>query len=577
METLTNNTTASEMKPFEQLAYSRPDMGELEIAYKTALATLENATSVQEQLSAIEQLNTLRLSFETQMTLVSIRHTVDTRDEFYEAEQNFFDENGPIVSGLTNQYYRTILNSPFREQLEAKLGKQLFALAELNLNTFSPEVLKDLQKENALSSEYTKLMASSKVEFDGKELTLSELTPYTLSTDREVRKNAQATRFGWLQSKEAELDKLYDDLVKLRTNIAQKLGYNSFTELAYARLTRSDYDAAQVKYYREQILEHVVPVCNKLRERQAARLGLDSLKYYDEDFEFTSGNAQPKGLPEWIVEHGKRMYRELSPETDEFFSFMTDYNLLDLVSKKGKAPGGYCTFLPQYRAPFIYSNFNGTSGDIDVLTHEAGHAFQIYSSRNFETPEYYWPTYEACEIHSMSMEYFAWPWMELFFEGDADKYKFSHISSMLTFLPYGAAVDEFQHAVYDKPEMTPAERKQTWVAIEKKYLPHRDYDGVEYLEQGGYWQRQTHIYNGPFYYIDYTLAQICALQFWAKAQAGDEAAWPDYLRLCQAGGSKPFLELVKLANLQSPFKPNCVKDVVGKAEAWLDTIDDKSL
>ncbi len=565
------------MKPFENLEYVRPDMAQIETAFNATLSAMENAASATEQLESIKALNELRLSFETQMTLVSIRHTVDTTDEFYETEQNFFDENGPVMSGLINSYYRTLLNSTFRGELESILGAQLFALAELSLNTFSPEVLKDLQQENALSSEYTKLMASSKVEFDGKELTLSELTPYMLSTDRSVRKQAQAVRFNWFAEREGELDRLYHELVQLRTSIAHKLGFHSFTELAYARLTRSDYNADQVAYYRQQILEHVVPLCNRIRQRQADRLGLDELKYHDEDFEFTSGNAQPKGSPEWIVANGKRMYSELSAETDEFFSFMTDYNLLDLVSKKGKAPGGYCTFLPQYRAPFIYSNFNGTSGDIDVLTHEAGHAFQIYSSRNFETPEYFWPTYEACEIHSMSMEYFAWPWMDLFFEEDADKYKFSHICSMLTFLPYGAAVDEFQHAVYAKPEMTPAERKATWKTIEQKYLPHRNYDGIDYLERGGFWQRQTHIYGGPFYYIDYTLAQICALQFWAKAQDGDQAAWPDYLRLCAAGGSKPFLQLVALANLKSPFEPGCVKDVVTRAEAWLNTIDDKQL
>lgn len=577
MSVVKESKTAFDMKPFEQLEYQRPDMDMVQSKFTAAIEQFEAADSVAGQLDAIEQVNTLRLNFDTNMTLVSIRHTIDTNDEFYETEQNFFDENVPVLSGLVNQYYRVLLRSDFRNELEAKLGKQLFDLAELNLDTFSQDVLPDLQKENALSSQYTKLMASSKIDFDGKELTMSELTPYTQSTDRSVRKAAQEARFGWLESKRAELDRLYDELVKLRSGIAKKLGYPSFTELAYARLMRTDYNAEKVAYYRQQILEHVVPVCNKLRERQAKRLGIDSLKYYDEDFEFTSGNATPKGSPEWIVDNGKRMYRELSEETDEFFSFMTDYNLLDLVSKKGKAPGGYCTFIPDYRAPYIFSNFNGTSGDIDVLTHEAGHAFQIYSSRNFNLPEYHWPSYEACEIHSMSMEYFAWPWMELFFKEDTDKYKFAHLVSMIVFLPYGAAVDEFQHAVYGKPEMTPAERNATWKEIEQKYLPHRDYDGIEYLEEGAFWQRQTHIYNGPFYYIDYTLAQICALQFWARDQDNDDQAWNDYLNLCKAGGSKPFLQLVALAGLRAPFEPGCVKDVIARAEDWLNQVDDESL
>lgn len=271
------------------------------------------------------------------------------------------------------------------------------------------------------------------------------------------------------------------------------------------------------------------------------------------------------------------MYDELSKETGEFFRYMNENNLMDLVAKKGKAGGGYCTYIENYKSPYIFSNFNGTSGDIDVLTHEAGHAFQVYSSRHFEIPEYNWPTYEACEIHSMSMEFFTWPWMELFFKEDTDKYKFSHLSSGLLFLPYGVSVDEFQHWVYENPEATPAERNQQWRAIERKYLPHKDYDGNAYLEAGGFWQRQGHIYNSPFYYIDYTLAQICAFQFWKRSRENQEEAWNDYARLCKLGGSMPFTELVREANLISPFEEGCVESVIGEIETWLDSVDDSKL
>jgi M3 family oligoendopeptidase len=250
---------------------------------------------------------------------------------------------------------------------------------------------------------------------------------------------------------------------------------------------------------------------------------------------------------------------------------------MDLVAKRGKESGGYCTFIEDYKAPFIFSNFNGTSGDIDVLTHEAGHAFQVYRSRDLDIPEYYWPTYEACEIHSMSMEFLTWPWMELFFKEDTEKYKFSHLSGALIFLPYGVAVDEFQHFVYENPNASPVERKQAWRKIEMEYLPHRDYEGNEFLEHGGYWQRQSHIYQSPFYYIDYTLAQICAFQFWKRSTEKDETAWEDYLNLCQLGGSKSFLDLVESANLKSPFVDGTVQSVVKVIDEWLSTVDDKAL
>jgi M3 family oligoendopeptidase len=342
-------------------------------------------------------------------------------------------------------------------------------------------------------------------------------------------------------------------------------------------MMRTDYNAEMVANFRKQVLEYIVPVSQQLKKRQTERLGLDELKYYDENFSFKTGNATPKGDPDWIVANGKKMYQELSPETDEFFTFMLDNNLVDLVSKKGKQGGGYCTYFSQYQAPFIFSNFNGTSGDIDVLTHEVGHAFQVYESRNINVPEYAFPTYEACEIHSMSMEFFAWPWMNLFFEEDADKYRFNHLSDSLQFIPYGVSVDEFQHYVYSNPEATPAERKQAWRDIEKKYLPHRNYEGNTYLEQGGFWHKQGHIFASPFYYIDYTLAQLCAFQFWKRSNEDFKSAWNDYLELCQAGGSKSFIKLVELAGLTSPFEDGCISSVIGDIEGWLNSINDKEL
>lgn len=579
METLAAATTASAqpMKRFEEIAYERPDMAQVEQNFNEALAEFESALNVDTQWGAMEQINAIRRAFDTASTIVSIRHTVDTRDSFYESEQDFFDMNMPVMEGHINRFYRALLNSRFRSELESRTGSQLFNLAALQLNTFSPEVLEDMQRENELTSEYTKLMSSAKIEFEGEERTLSQLQPFMTDKDRSLRKRATEAYYSYLSDNHEQLDRIYDDLVKVRSLIAKKLGYKNYVELSYARLSRTEYDAKMVKGYRELILKNVVPLVSKLRERQKQRLGLDKMRIYDDGFKFNTGNAKPKGDPEWIIKHGETMYSELSAETKEFFDFMLEYNLMDLVAKKGKAPGGYCTMLSDYQAPFIYSNFNGTSDDIDVLTHEAGHAFQVYMSRAFAVPEYRWPTYEACEIHSMSMEFFTWPWMELFFEGDTDKYKYSHVTAALYFMPYGAAVDEFQHVMYENPEMAPADRNRIWREIEKKYLPERDHDGIQFLEKGGFWQKQQHIFNSPFYYIDYTLAQVCALQYWLRSQENRNKAWADYVNLCKAGGSKPFLQLVELAGLRSPFDPACMPEVMKQVENWLNTIDDTRL
>lgn len=562
---------------FSEYRYERPNMEETRINFSTALQKFKEADNISAQNEAMQEINDIRNHFNTMGNICYIRHTIDTTDEFYKKEQDFFDEVEPEVKGLVTDYYKALVSSPFRIELEKKWGNQLFALAETQLKTYSPEVVEDLQLENKLTSEYTKLVASAKIVFEGEERTLAQLQPFVESQDRDVRKRANEARANFFKEHEEKFDEIYDQLVKVRTRIAGKLGFANFIELGYARLGRTDYDKDMVAKFRDQVREHIVPLASKLRERQRERIGVDKLKYYDEPFMFNTGNPTPKGDAQWIIENGKKMYDELSPETRAFFSFMLENELMDLVAKKGKAGGGYCTYIENYKTPFIFSNFTGTSGDIDVLTHEAGHAFQVYESRHFEIPEYNWPTLEACEIHSMSMEYFTWPWMELFFKDDTEKYKFTHLSSALLFLPYGVVVDEFQHVVYENPNMTPEERKLAWREIEKKYLPTRDYDGNDYLERGGFWQRQSHIYTTAFYYIDYTLALICALQFWKRSREDYREAWRDYLKLCRQGGSKSFTELVKEANLISPFADGCVQSVVGDIQIWLDNINDKQL
>lgn len=562
---------------FSEYRYERPDVAQFEQEFGSLLTVFREAKNVDDQAKAMNELNKLRGAVATQLTLVSIRHSVDTNDEFYKAEKDFSDETTPLFQKYITEYYDALVHSEFRPELEARFGKQLFQLAELEIKTFSPDIISDLQLENKLTTEYSKLIASAKIEFEGEERTLSQLIPFGESTDRSMRKRAEEARTAFMSEHEETLDRIYDDLVKVRTSMAIKLGFNNFVEMGYARMSRIGYNAEMVEKFRAQVLEHIVPVASKLKERQRNRIGVDELYYYDENVVFPTGNATPKGDPEWIVQNGKKMYDELSPEMSEFFNFMLDNELMDLVSKKGKRSGGYCTFISDYKAPFIFSNFNGTSGDIDVLTHEAGHAFQVYQSRDLGVPEYMFPTHEAAEIHSMSMEFFTWPWMELFFEHEVDKYRFEHLASGLIFIPYGVSVDEFQHFVYANPEATPAERKQAWREIERKYLPHRNYENNSYLEQGGFWHKQGHIFGSPFYYIDYTLAQICAFQFWKRSREDYAAAWADYLNLCRQGGSKSFTELVAIAGLISPFEEGCVTSVIGTIEEWLDSVDDTAL
>lgn len=562
---------------FNDYRYERIDLKATEEQFKKLIEDFSSAESVEEQIRYMDEIINLRNHIDTMTTLVSIRHSVNTEDEFYDKENEYCDEISPVIFGFISDFYKVLSASRFRNELEKKYGKFLFDIAELSVKTFDEAVIPELQEENRLTSKYDKLIASAKIDFDGEERNLSQMVPYTQSKDRNIRIEASRKVAHFFKENKNEFDSIYDSLVKVRTSIAQKLGFKSYVELGYARLLRLDYDSDMVASYRKQVLENIVPLHTELRKRQEKRLGVEKLRFYDEPIKFNSGNADPHGNPEWILNHGKTMYKELSRETDEFFTFMTEKDLLDLLSKKGKKSGGYCTYIPDYKAPYIFANFNGTAHDIDVLTHEAGHAFQVYQSRDYKIPEYLWPTYEACEIHSMSMEFLTWPWMELFFEDDTEKYKFIHLSESLLFIPYGVTVDEFQHWVYENPDASPSERRQKWLEIEGKYLPTRDYGEVDDLKEGIFWFRQGHIFSSPFYYIDYTLAQVCAFQFWIKANEDREKAWKEYLDLCKLGGSRPFFALMEAANLKNPFTEGTIASVIPPIREFLNSIDDTGL
>ncbi len=564
------------MMKFSEMKYERPDFAALEADFEQLLSQFTNASTFTEQNEALQKLTELRNHFDSMYELVSIRHTMNTKTSFTRRTRLFRREKASLPR-LGFEVVQSDDGIQIPHRARGKMGTPAVRLGGVRGQVVCAGNRGGFTAGEQAGQRVRQAHGECEIPFEGEDRTLPQLHPFQLSTDRGMRKRASEAKWNFYSEHEAELDRIFDELVKVRTRMAHKLGFKNYAELSYLLMNRTDYNAQMVKAFRDQVRDVIVPVATRLRDRQRERIGVDTLRYYDDEFMFSSGNAAPKGNPEWIVENGRRMYQELSPETDEFFRFMMDNELLDLVSKKGKAGGGYCTYIAEYKAPFIFSNFNGTSGDIDVLTHEAGHAFQVYLSRDYEAPEYHFPTYEACEIHSMSMEFFTWPWMELFFQEDTEKYKYAHLTHALFFVPYGVAVDEFQHMVYENPDLSPAERKKVWRDLEKKYLPHRNYEGNDFLERGGFWFQQRHIFNSPFYYIDYTLAQICALQFWKKMHENREAAWADYVHLCKLGGSKSFLELVKEANLVSPFEDGCIASVIGDIEAWLNRVDDQAL
>lgn len=560
---------------FTEFPYQRPDIDAIKTRFESALKAFKTASSAHEQRAAMDAIHHIRFEIDTASTLASIRHSLNTKDPFYDGEQAFFDEQGPNFQALNQQYYEALVASPYRAEISQETGDLLFQIAEQTLRTFKPDIIPLLQKENSLTTQYEKLLASAEIAFQGETYNLSEMGPFRQSPDRAIRREATRATFAFFEAHEATLDSVFDELVKTRVAMAEALGYDSFIELGYDRMGRLDYNAKDVARYRDQVREVIVPLVSQLIERQGKRIGVSDMKFYDLALDFLDGNPRPQGQEAELVAAAQNMYDAMSPETGAFFKMMREKALMDLTARKGKSGGGYCTALPDYKVPFIFANFNGTAADVDVLTHEAGHAFQVYMSMHHAVPEYHWPTMEACEIHSMSMEFFAWPWMTQFFGEDTEKYKFSHLQGSLKFLPYGVLVDHFQHDVYANPSWSPEKRRARWRELEKQYMPYKQYEAPDrFLEAGGFWFVQSHIFQAPFYYIDYTLAQVIAFQYWVWMQTDPQAAWDSYLTLCQAGGSRPFTGLLELAGLDNPFKPGQLARIIPVIARYLDGIDD---
>ena len=551
---------------FQDMPYERVEYAQAEKEYRQIIADFQAALSGEEQFKVHERYYALNNKVGTMMTIAHIRHDIDTTDEFYNGEKEYYDEIQPKLANLTVEYQRGMYESPYRSYLEGKIGKVAFKNIELQLKSFDEKLIPLMQEENALTTKYDKLIASAEIEWEGEILNLSLLKPYLTSSDRNVRKRAYEKYSAYFTSVAEELDDIYDKLVKNRTEQAKQMGYENYVELGYYRMNRNCYDKGMVENYRRQIKEYFVPFAERMHERRRKRLGLEKLSYIDTGVFFPNGNPAPIGTPEEIVEAGKRMYSEMAEETKEFFDFMTENQLFDVLGRKTKKAGGYMTFLPEYGAPFIFANFNGTSGDVDVITHECGHAFQGYLAGMDPIQEHRDITMETAEIHSMSMEFFSEKWIGLFFGERADDYRDMHLEDAAAFIPYGGMVDEFQHIVYENPGMTPDERKMAWLELEKVYRPHMDYEGDAFFAKGGFWQRQLHIYDYPFYYIDYCLAQTCAIQYKAMMDEDYEKAWESYLKFCRLSASGFFTDMLKEVGLQSPFEDGCIKNVIGKLE-----------
>ena len=555
---------------FSEMPYVRPDMDKVKAELNACAEKIRTADSVEAQIAAFDEASELSKDLMTTGSIAYVRNTINTADKFYDAEREFFDQAGPELEESLQAINIALLDSPYRKELEAHYGSLLFKNLEISRRSFKPELIPLMQEASKLEAQYQKLYAGLTVEFDGQTMPLPMLGMYKESQDRAVRRAAFEAEGKVFDANREELDEIYDKLVKNRNAQGRMLGYDNYIQLGYDRLGRNCYGAKELQEFRDQIATDLVPIIAEVKEAQRKRIGVDRLCIYDDKFRFPDGNAKPEGTAEEILAAGKAMYQDLSPETREFIEAMFDGEMFDVLSRDGKAPGGYCTSFPTYKMPFIFSNFNGTSDDVDVLTHEAGHAFAFYRAMHSDIdPNLQEPTIEACECHSMSMEFLTQDYHKNFFGKNTAKYELAHCEDSLDFIPYGCMIDEFQHRMYENENLTPEERNAVWEELEHKYRPWLDMDNLPFYGRYSHWQWKLHVYLHPLYYIDYCMAQTVAFQLWTLSLKDKEAAWKKYLAFVDAAGTKTFAELCHSAGLRVPYEQGTIRDIGAGIRDWL--------
>ena len=551
-----------------EIKYVRPDKEQVLAHLADIRQRMENAQTLEDFYAVHDEYKAYSEDLGTNMRIAFIRFTQDTRNEFYAAEQDYLDEIGPEISVANAKIANCYLTSKFRKQLEERFPAVMFKNLQMAVDAADPRIVEDRVEENKVTTSYTKLMSSIIIDFEGEKLTMAGIGKYFTSTDRDLRKRAVYAWGQAIEDNKAQLDEIYDKLVKIRTRMGRKLGYDGFAPLGYLQMQRNCYTKEDIARFRENVLKYLVPLASKIRNKVGKELGIDKQYYYDNGI-FTADEPKPIGTPQEMFDNASKMYNEMSEETGKLFDTMRESECFDVMSREGKWGGGYCEGLPKYKLPFILANWNGSAGDVDVLTHEFGHALEFYKSFFIESEFLSSISMETAEVHSMSMEFLDYPWIDLFFGDKTPEYKFYHIGGAVTFIPYGTIVDWFQQSCYDNPDMTPTERNEMYNKMEKQFLPHMTTEGIPALQDGRRWQRQAHIFESPFYYIDYCFAQFTALQFLALSQEDYKGAFAKYIKFLNFGGTKPFTELLSECGLLSPFEEESFKLVVASCEKIL--------
>ncbi len=530
-----------------------------------ALRTLILADEGSHPVEVFERWESLRRSVAAWKSRIHLRMRQDAFDEAAAADGRSVAETLPLCEAHDAALKAYLLAPERRRAIQDLVGAATLGRWEAAVTTFAPAIQNDLTLEERLTNEYFQLIGTIKAALRGREYSLAGLALFAEDGDRALRREACLAGWNGLSQNSTKLDSLFDDLVRCRTSMARKLGYENYMLLAYKRLGRSDYGPVQVARLRDEIVESIVPRAETFAREQAGALGVNELMPWDEALRDRLPAPRAPATLDGLTLSLRSSAAAIHPAFADFVRQMIEGGLMDLAHRPGKAAGAFCAFLPDVAMPFVFANYTGGSRNVGSVVHELGHAFQNYQSRHYPALEQIIPTSEIGEIHSMALELLAGPVYGHIFNGDSDRYRSHHLQYLIEMLPYIAAIDHFQELVYTAPTATPLERSEMWLEMEKRYLPWRRAGGIPVLERGARWQRQRHVYAAPFYYIDYGLAICCALQLWLESLTDRGAAIEKWLSLCSLGGTLGFETLLQRVSLSSPLNPGTITAIVSEA------------
>lgn len=503
--------------------------------------------------------------------------TVDTSDKQAEERYNhYLDEIMPASAAAEKRLQEKLLSSGLQPQEFEVPMRDIRAKVEL----FREENLLLLSEELKLASEYDRIFGAQTVVWEGQEVTLPQLAPVYQQLERDRREKA------WRLASERQLadrpavNDLWGRFLEVRLDLASNAGLPDYREYRWKQLLRFDYTPEDCIKFQGAIEQVVVPAATRLYEKRRERLGVESLRPWDLEVDpFGRPPLQPFSNIEELEQKSANIFEKVDPQLGAHFQFMRQAGLLDLENRKGKAPGGYCTGFMYSGVPFIFMNAVSLHDDVQTILHEAGHAFHVFERRRLPYHQQYETPMEFNEVASMSMEFLGAPYLERSLGGfytsqEAARARIEHLEHSLLFWPYMAVVDAFQHWVYTHPDkaMRPENCDATWEELWDRFMPGVDWGGLEEAKRTG-WHRKLHIHQDPFYYVEYGLAQLGAVQVWANALRDPTVAVASYRQALALGNTVTLPELYAAAGVRFAFDALTLRQAVDLMELTIEQLE----